>query len=309
MPFPAPEVAAPPRLRYVLVTPARDEETYIERTLQGMVAQTVRPLGWVIVSDGSQDGTDDIVRAYAARFDWIAFLRLPDRRERHFGGKVAAFRAGAAQLRELPYDVIGNLDADVSLVPDHIEHLLHAFAQCPALGVVGTNYQEPWETRPRLDFRFTSTDEVPGACQLFRRQCFEAIGGYSATRRGGIDLLANLRARMHGWETRVCTERVLIHHRQQGTSGAHPWLVEFHNGRKDYLFGAHPLWQLCRATYRLTRKPYVIGGVLAAAGYAAAALAGGGKDFPPDVVEFRRREQIRRLRTLAGHLARRRIAA
>src|SRR6266481_6672836 len=99
---------------YVLVTPARNEAQFIELTINSVVAQTVRPRKWAIVSDGSTDGTDDIVNKYAAEHPWIELVRMPERRERHFAGKVNAFNAGYARVADLNYDVIGNLDADVS---------------------------------------------------------------------------------------------------------------------------------------------------------------------------------------------------
>lgn len=282
---------------YVLITPVRNEEAYIERTITSVVAQTIRPLRWVIVSDGSTDRSDEIAQRYVRAHDWIEFVRMPDRRERHFAGKVHAFAAGAARVRHLPYQIIGNLDADVALEPDYVEYLLGKFAMFPKLGVTGTNQREEfWQERPRYNYRFTSVEEVPGPCQLFRRECFEAIGGYTPSRLGGVDLLANLLARMRGWQTRVYTGRLLIHQRKQGTAKAHPLLVEFHNGRKDYLFGGHPLWQLFRAAYNLTKKPYVVGGLLMFVGYFTALVTRSPKVFPNDVVRFRRTEQMRRLR-------------
>jgi poly-beta-1,6-N-acetyl-D-glucosamine synthase len=70
--------------KYVLITPARNEAQSIELTIQSVVAQTIRPLRWVIVSDGSTDETDNIVSKYAAEHPWIELVRTPDRRERHF---------------------------------------------------------------------------------------------------------------------------------------------------------------------------------------------------------------------------------
>src|SRR6266436_8272881 len=99
---------------YMLITPARNEAQFIELTIKSVVAQTVRPLKWVIVSDGSTDGTDDIVAKYAAEHDWIELVRMPERRERHFAGKVYAFNAGYAKVKGLDYQIIGSLDADMS---------------------------------------------------------------------------------------------------------------------------------------------------------------------------------------------------
>ena len=99
---------------YVLITPARNEAQFIELTIKSVVSQTVRPLKWVIVSDGSTDGTDDIVSKYAAEHPWIELVRMPERSERHFAGKVHAFNAGYARVKHLKYEVIGSLDGDIS---------------------------------------------------------------------------------------------------------------------------------------------------------------------------------------------------
>ena len=202
-------------LTYVLITPARNEEAFIELTMKSVVNQTVRPVKWVIVSDGSTDSTDAIVKKYAAEHDWIELITMPERRERHFAGKVNAFNTGYARVKHLDYQVIGNLDADVSFEPDYIEYLLGKFAGNPRLGVAGTNR---WEGSLMYDYRFSSIEDVAGACQLFRRGCFEAIGGYQPVKGGGIDLIAMLSARMHEWETRTYTDRILVHHRPSGTA-------------------------------------------------------------------------------------------
>ena len=261
-----------------------------------MVAQTVLPLKWVIVSDGSTDGTDEIVKEYVGRYKWIELLRMPARMERHFGGKVHAFDAGYDRVKSLAYDVIGNLDGDTSFEPDYIQYLLGTFSQDPRLGVAGTNYLE--SNSMKYDYRFTSIEDVTGQCQLFRRECFEQIGGYKPNNDGGVDLFATLEARMHGWRTLTFTDKFFIHHRPSGTAKVSKLLVEFTNGGKDFSFGCHPLWQPFRAAYRLTRKPFVIGGCLLFAGYYWAVLTGRPKSVSDDLVRFRRKEQMNRLRKL-----------
>src|SRR5205809_4590373 len=118
---------APIALRYVLVTPARNEEAFIGATIRSVEAQTVRPIKWIIASDGSTDRTDEIVREYARQHSWIELLRLPERRDRHFAAKAQAFNAGYARLKEQDYDIIGNLDADITFEPDYFEFLLEKF--------------------------------------------------------------------------------------------------------------------------------------------------------------------------------------
>lgn len=293
----------PARLRYVLITPARNEAAFIEQTLRSMVSQSVLPLKWIIVSDGSTDRTDEIVKRFADQHEWIELVRMPEREQRDFAGKVRAFDAGYVRVAQMKFDVIGNLDADSTFCSDYIEYLLEKFARYPRLGVAGTNYiEETWDETLKHDYRFSSIEDVTGQCQLFRRECFEAIGGYKPSKNGGVDLVATVAARMHGWETRVFTGRVLVHNRQQGTAQANRFLVEFQNGRKDRIFGSHPVWEMCRATYRLTKKPFLLGGVLLFAGYTWAALTGAAWVVSPEMARFRRREQMNRLRRILRRL-------
>ena len=121
-------------LAYVLITPARNEAAYIEATIQSMIAQTVLPLRWVIVSDGSTDGTDEIVEKYMPGRPWLELVKLPPRAERNFAAKVLAFRAGYERVKDLPYEVIGNIDADVSFPADYFAFLLERFEELPDLG-------------------------------------------------------------------------------------------------------------------------------------------------------------------------------
>ena len=169
---------------YVVITPARNEARSIEMTIQSMVAQTVLPLKWVIVSDGSTDGTDEIVLRYRERHDWIDLIRMPERSERHFAGKVFAFNAGRASLTDIPYEVIVSLDADITFDNDYFRFLLERLAADPALGLVGTPFRET--SGETYDYRFVSIEHVSGACQVFRRKCFEDIGGYIPVKGGAI---------------------------------------------------------------------------------------------------------------------------
>ena len=281
-------------LTYVLITPARNEAAYIELTLKSVVAQTTPPLKWVIVSDGSTDGTDEIVKQYAAEHPWIELFRMPERQERHFAGKAFAVDAGRKRLADLQYDVIGNLDADVSFDEDYFSFLIGKFAENPKLGVGGTAFREG---NLAYNYEFVGLEHVSGMCQMFRRGCFEEIGGYAAVRSGGIDLIAVLSARAKGWETRTFVEKSFVHHRTQG-GALHTGLRErLHMGRKDYLLGNHPLWEILRGVYQMQNKPYIIGGVLVLGSYLWNSLRGVEKSIPPDLMAIRRRDQIQRLKS------------
>jgi len=281
---------------YVLITPARNEVAYIENTIRSVIAQTLSPLRWVIVSDGSTDGTDEVVKKYAAQHDWIELLRRPERLERHFAGKVDAFNAGYSRVKDLKYEIIGNLDADISFDKDYLAFLVRKFTENPRLGVGGTPFREANTTG---DYRF-SIEDVQGACQMFRRECFEAIGGYRRLTSGGIDLVAALSARANGWQTRIFTEKVCLHHRKSGSALRTGIREKLHRGRMDYLLGSHPLWEILRSLYQMRNKPYVVGGGLVLSAYFWTMLRRVEKAIPAELVTLRRRDQVRRMKRLLG---------
>jgi glycosyltransferase involved in cell wall biosynthesis len=261
-----------------------------------MVAQTVKPLRWVIVSDGSTDETDSIVERYASNEPWIELVRMPERRERHFSGKVYAFNAGYERVRELPYQAIASLDADISFDADYFAFLLQKLADDPGRGLVGTPFYEG--SAPVYDYRFVNIEHVSGACQLFRRRCFEDIGGYVPVKGGGIDYIAVVTARMKGWKTRTFTDKLCHHHREIGTAQNNTWSSRFKYGAKDYALGHHPLWEVFRTVYQTTKQPYLIGGVALGCGYCWAMLRRAPRPVSRDLMAFTRHEQIMRLRKL-----------
>jgi glycosyltransferase involved in cell wall biosynthesis len=280
-------------LRYALITPARNEAQYIELTLRSMTAQTLLPIRWIIVSDGSTDCTDEIVQRYMPGNPWIELLRMPDRTERHFAGKVHAFNAGYERLKGIEVDVIGNLDADVSFEPDHFEFLLNQSAEDPRLGVFGAPFREGTF---QYDYRYTNVENVWGGCQLFRRECYEAIGGYLPLKGGCIDHVAVISARYHGWKTRTFLDRVCLHHRKMGTAQQGNLSARFRLGVKDYSVGNHPLWEASRTIYQMARRPFIVGGLALGAGYAWASLRRAEVPLSKDLVRFVQSEQLQRLK-------------
>ena len=256
---------AKPSLTYILISPARNEEAFLENTITSVVNQTILPLRWVIVSDGSTDRTEAITATYSARYPWITLVSRPPRAVRDFAGKVSAFNAGFDTIKHLDFDIVGSLDADLSFVPDYFEFLLGKFVGDPQLGVAGCPFSEQGIT---YDYTFSSVEHVSGACQMFRRECFQQIGGYVPLKGGGIDVVAVLMARMKGWRTHSFPERVCIHHRPMGSANdGTKFAANYKLGQRAYRLGFHPVWQLCRSAYQMTRHPYVSGGVALGAGY------------------------------------------
>jgi glycosyltransferase involved in cell wall biosynthesis len=280
-------------LSYVLITPARNEEGFIEQTIQSVVAQTVPPRKWVIVSDGSTDRTDDIVKQYMTEYSWIELVRMPERRDRHFGAKVQCFNAAWAKVRCDNFDIIGNLDADITFGKDYFDFLLAKFSADAELGVAGTPFVEGTTS---YDFRFTATEHVSGACQLFRRESYEDIGGYVQVKGGGIDWIAVTTARMKGWKTRTFIERVCHHHRPMGTASVGKLTANFLLGKQDYYLGGHPLWQLFRSCYQMGRKPYLFGGLCLLGGYSWGWVTRAQRPVSAELIRFHQREQMQRLR-------------
>jgi len=302
MPAPQPVGASSRPLPFVLITPARNEEDFIEGTIESVIAQTHLPLRWVIVSDGSTNRTDTLVERYLQRYPWNELLRMPDRRDRQFAAKANAFNAGFERVKHLPYEVVGNLDADLTFDSGYFDFLLMCFAANPQLGVAGTPYVEDKAQLGKHTYahKHAQLEHVSGACQLFRRECFAAVGGYVPIKGGAIDWVAVTTARMKGWQTRTYTEKYTFHHRKLGTGNNSALMVNFHYGRKAYYVGGHPLWILIRALGQLKQRPYLVAGFLFFWGYTWSAIKRVPRVVTPELMAFHRSEQMQRFRALGS---------
>lgn len=284
-------------LVYVIITPARNEGINIGRLITCVTSQTLLPKKWVIIDDHSTDSTESIVRNFLPRFPWIDLLVMHDVRDRSFSAKVDCFNAGLQQLRALDFDIIGNIDADVSFEPDYFEFLLGKFAEDLQLGVAGTPFVEDSGYSSARD-SFEGERHVAGGCQLFRRKCYEDIGGYIANRKGGIDWIAVTTARMRGWRTCSFGDKSFHHHRSLGTGESSSWAALFNYGRKDYYLGNHPLWEMFRIMYRMAKRPYAVAGIFLLSGYLYEAFRREGRPVSEEVVRFHRKEEMQKLKTI-----------
>jgi len=291
------------KLDLVLITPARNEAAFIEGTIKSVISQTLRPKRWVIVSDGSTDDTDAIAAKYAAKHSWIELVRRPEHKDRQFAAKVHSFNAGYAKVKHLQYDLIGNLDADITFEPSYFEFLVDQFARDNNLGVGGTPFMEDGELV--YSHGYIDQNHVSGACQIFRKECFEQIGGYTPIKGGGIDWAAVTSARMMGWRTRTFTDKVFHHHRKMGTGSGSFLMSRFRHGSKDYYLGGHPLWQLMRGVFQMTRKPYVLGGAFLMLGYAHGFVCRVKRPLSKELINFHRSEQMERMAAIAGRIFKR----
>jgi glycosyltransferase involved in cell wall biosynthesis len=289
------------QLNYVLITPARNESAFIAKTIESMIHQTVLPLKWVIVDDGSTDETREIVSRYLEQYRWIELVQMPQRRDRSFAAKVGAFNAGHERVKDLHYDIVGNLDADISFDKDHFEFLLRKFSEDPTLGVAGTVFREDGGYSSEKD-SFEGHKHVSGQCQLFRKQCWEEIGGYIPHRAGGIDWMAVTTARMMGWKTESFREKWFFHYRPLGTAERSVLSSLFSYGEKDYYLGGHPVWELFRVAYRATKRPYILGGSALGFGFCWAFLRRTPRPVSKDLMAFHRKEQMLKLKAILKSL-------
>jgi len=290
-------------MKYILITSARNEEAFIGKTLDSVVIQTVLPERWVIVDDGSTDHTAEIVESYAKRYPWIELISHPQRADRNFAGKAHAVNSALAHVQPLRFDVIGNLDADVSFETDYMEFLMKKFSEDPELGVAGTPFTQNGDYDSSKD-SFEGESYVAGPCQLFRRECFQEIGGYVPNQAGGLDWIAVMTARMKGWKVRAFPEKRFHHYRTLGTAEKGALQALFSYGEKDYYLGSSPVWQLFRVAYRMAKKPFVMGGLALLSGYIWASLRGVKRTVAPELMRFHRKEQMKKLRAILGTLLR-----
>lgn len=288
------------KAHYILITAARNEDAYIEKTIQSVISQSILPKRWIIVSDGSTDRTDEIVANYAASHNFIQLEKVDANSERNFASKVKAIKLGYEQVRNIQFDFIGNLDADVTFEPDYYEIILSKFIQNPKLGIAGGTFFDKHGNKFERQFISRSVN-VCGPTQTFRRDCFEEMGGYTPFEIGGEDIFADLQARMHGWEVKSFPDVKVFHHRRTGTERRHILSYRFHQGVMEYSFGSHLVFEVAKCFLRIFEKPYIVGSFCRISGYSWAYFRGFKRVIPNDAVQYLRHEQLYRLRQVVWH--------
>jgi glycosyltransferase involved in cell wall biosynthesis len=263
-----------------------------------VVNQTVPPSEWVIVSDGSTDRTDAIVREAGVMHPWIRLVQLPVRQQRSFAAVVRAVEKGVASLQKKDYQYIGLLDSDLRFKRDYFEKVIEHFECNVQLGLAGgvvIDVDSPEQRLPR------NRQDVPGAVQFFRRQCFEGLDGLLGIPEGGWDALTCARARMIGFETRLLTELIVDHLKPRNVSEGGLLRRQWQMGIRDYALGYHPLFELFKCLARMGQKPFFIGCIAWWMGYCSAAIQRRERFIPKELLNFVRGEQKRRLvRALIG---------
>jgi poly-beta-1,6-N-acetyl-D-glucosamine synthase len=261
-----------------------------------VLAQTLLPELWVVVSDGSSDGTDAIIQKYTSEHPFIRYLRMTRDPGRSFGSKVLALHSASRILEDIPADFIGNLDADVSIEPAYFEGLIAQFERRPRLGIAAGFVLED----SGCGFRNRPTNReysVAHAAQLVRRECYKEIGGYAVLEYGGEDWHAQTSARMKGWEARAFPHLKIFHHRHTG-EGDNLLRHKFRQGRMDYAFGSDPLFEIFKCVRRLPEKPFFLGGLTRLAGFAWAIARRDARPVSSEFITFLRKEQRGKVKSL-----------
>jgi glycosyltransferase involved in cell wall biosynthesis len=282
--------------KYVLITPARNEEAFIEKTLKAVISQLILPKMWVIVSDGSTDRTEEIVEQYKEKFEFIHLLRIEGQSHRTFSSKVNAFNTGYKELERIEYDYLGILDADVSFDSSYYQCVLAKFRNNNKLGIAGGVRYDL--CNGKFSRVLCAPNSVGGPFQFFRRECYEDIGGFTPQEIGGEDAIAEIAARMHGWQVQSFPEMKVYHYRRTGTAARNVLSASFYDGIKHYRIGYHPLFQVVKCIYRFQEKPFILSGMLALSGYTWALCRRYKKTVSEDFLEYFKSEQLARLRSL-----------
>jgi poly-beta-1,6-N-acetyl-D-glucosamine synthase len=280
---------------YVLVTAAKNEARLIRRTLESVVRQEIRPKEWVVVSDGSTDETEAIVREYADRYDFIRLLALPANAKRSFSSVVFAQNAGINALRTKEYEFIGLLDADVQFPHNYFADLISEFRKNSRLGLAGGLALDLIDGK-HVWFR-QNLNEVAGAVHFFRRTCFEAIGGLVPIPEGGWDTITNVMARAMGYKTRTFSHLIVDHLKPRNTGEGAVFRRKWQQGERDYAVGNDFLFELGKCTVRVRERPWGLASALRFGAFVACTLRGKQRHIPEDYVrEIRRQQRNRMLR-------------
>jgi cellulose synthase/poly-beta-1,6-N-acetylglucosamine synthase-like glycosyltransferase len=258
-----------PRPAILVVSPVKDEAEYLQRTVDSMVAQRHRAATWLIVDDGSTDDTAAIADRAAADHPWIRVLhRTPGTARRVGPGVIEALYAGL-ELADLDaYDFVCKLDGDLEFGPDYFATLMDRFAADPRLGTISGKTHIP--VGGRFVLERTGDEFSHGVAKLYRRECFQEIGGF--VRQVMWDGIDCHRCRMLGWKaTSDPDPRLAIKHlRQMGSSHKSVYHGRRRWGRGQYFMGTHPLYILGIAAYRTAERPWVLGGLNILLGYLGA---------------------------------------
>jgi len=283
--------------KYVIITPAYNEQENIESVIKGVIAQTVHPVKWIIVDDGSTDRTLDIARRYEKSYSFLeCHSRKRSNKQSYYASNVYAILSGYDKIKDLDFDYVAILDADIELCDNYYQEIFKRFDLNPDLGIAAGTYLE--EICGKISEANIDRQSTPKAIQVFRTKCYQQIGGYIPFKNGGEDSCTEVMARMVGWQTWSFPEIKVIHRKPVGTAQGNSILHgRYGLGLTDYCLGAHPLFMLAKCLRRcVLEKPYLTSGICRLAGYLSGYLKAEPRQIPRHARDYLRKEQLKRLK-------------
>jgi biofilm PGA synthesis N-glycosyltransferase PgaC len=281
--------------KFILLTAAKNEEQYIGEVIQSVLRQSLLPIAWFIMDDGSTDLTGQIVQSFSEKHPFIHLHTSRKGGVRSFGAQYRAINAAYELAQYLDFDYVAMHDADI--VPeqnDYYETILRHLDANSKLGVAGGYIYERsksgvWESR-----KANSPESVAGGIQMLRRECFEQIGGYNPLQFGGEDWLAQLDAKMAGWQVKAFPELPVYHYRPTSSADGKCRGL-FRLGMMDASFGSHPLFEAFKCARRVLVTPLLFSSIIRFAGYVWWNISRGSPLLPAEKVSYLRKEQINKL--------------
>ncbi len=281
---------------YIILTPCFNEEKLITYPIESVIAQTIKPLKWIIIDDGSTDSTAKIIKNYSKKYKWIEYLHINKlSNQTYYGSNVNAITTGYRHIKQINFSYLAILDADIELCKDYYEKIFSNFNKYKKLGIATGTYIEiegdNWIVAK------ISRHSTPKAIQVFKKECYEKCGGYLPFKHGGEDSGMEILARMNGWGTWSFDDIIVKHHRPVGTGdGRSLTMARYRLGITDYCLGSHPLFMFAKCLKRMMwERPYFLSGLMRLTGYFVGLLRNLEQPLPPEAISYSRKEQLRRL--------------
>ena len=283
----------PDAARYIIISPVRNEGAHLPGTIESVASQTIRPVQWILVDDGSTDETPRILKEASAKYPWITVVTRADRGARKPGGGVIeAFYEGYAKIAHGNWDFIVKLDGDVSFAPDYFERCFAEFSADSKLGIGGGTVCNLKDGRHVPESTLDPVFHVRGATKIYRRQCWDQLG--ELIRAPGWDTLDELKANMLNWTTRTFSGIEILHHRPAGSKDG-AWTNWVKNGMANYIVGYHPVFMVLKALSRMPRRPIALGGFGLLVGFFSGYVKRVPQIEDKELIGFLRQEQIKRI--------------
>lgn len=279
---------------FVLITPVKNEESFISRVLDTIVNQEKKPIRWIIVDDNSIDNTANIIKNFCSNYYFIKYTKLEESSKRDFASKVNAIKYGVTKLTTGNYNYIGILDADITLESNYYSTLLNELDNEPKVGIAGGKIIDLVDGKKYPNP--ASPYSIKGAIQLFRKECYEDIGAFLPLKYGGEDAIACYMARFNGWQLKHYENLTVYHHRFNSTANKNLFQIQFEFGQREYHMGYLPLFSFMKSIGFIFKKPFLIGSIVKLIAYWYSKLRKERIIVPENVVLFLRQEQKKRLK-------------